>query len=433
MAQNAFQTDERGIQTIAPVLERVVPAVVNISIDRSRAVQPRDRFRRQPFDRFFDFEGRRRGGGAGSGVIVDAEQGYILTNQHVVDGGGEIMVTLADKRRFTAELVGGDEGTDIAVLRIEAEGLTAVDFGDSEALKVGDVVLAIGNPFGLGQTVTSGIVSALGRTGVNRNGYEDFIQTDASINPGNSGGALITSDGRLVGVNTAIVAPAGGNVGIGFAVPVNMARSVMDQIIEFGEVRRGVIGVTIQDLTPDVAEALDMDVGQGAVVVSVLQGSPAERGGLRPGDVIIAVDGAAVDGSSDLRNKIGLRRSGSDVSIDIMRDGETITADLTIEALNNQGGRSFEESDVGALAGATFAALERGMPGFQEVEGVAVVDVAFGSPAERAGLRPGDVVMAVNRRRVSTVRELTQALDTNRRAVALEVYRDGTFLFLVLR
>ncbi|MEY9832231.1 Do/DeqQ family serine protease [Sinorhizobium fredii] len=269
--------------SLADVLEDVTPAVVNIAV-RSRAPAETNPLYNDPFfRRYFNLPEQQQRLSAGSGVIVDADKGYILTNHHVVADAGEIAVTLKDRRRFTAELVGSDESTDIALLKIDAEKLKALPLGDSNALRVGDTVVAIGNPFGLGQTVTSGIVSALGRGGINVEGYEDFIQTDASINPGNSGGALVTADGLLVGVNTAIIAPAGGNVGIGFAVPIAMASAVMEQLIEHGEVRRGRIGISVQDLTPDLAEALSIEENYGAVVGSVEQDSPAAQAGLQAG------------------------------------------------------------------------------------------------------------------------------------------------------
>jgi serine protease DegQ len=270
------------------------------------------------FRRFFDLPDMprqpRETSASGSGVVVDARRGYVLTNNHVVAEADAIEVTTKDNQRYPARLVGRDPGTDIAVLQIQGQGLQAVPLGDSDRLQVGDYVVAIGNPFGLGQTVTSGIVSALGRGGLRVEGYEDFIQTDASINPGNSGGALVDLRGRLVGINTAILAPSGGNVGIGFAVPINMARAVMDQILEYGEVRRGRIGIAVQDLTPEIATALQVGTPEGAVVAQVEPGSPAERAGLRRGDVVVAIDGVQVHSSTQVRNHVGLKRVGQAVA-----------------------------------------------------------------------------------------------------------------------
>lgn len=358
----------------------------------------------------------------------------MLTNNHVIENADEIRVTLRDNRSLKAELVGRDPATDVAVLRIEADNLTQVPLGNSEDLLVGDFVVAIGNPFGLGQTVTSGIISALGRSGINPEGYEDFIQTDASINPGNSGGALITLDGKLIGINTAIIAPnGGGNVGIGFAVPINMALAVMDQLVEFGEVQRGRLGVVIQNLTPDLAEALGVEAEVGAVVISVEPDAPADTAGLAAGDVIVAVDGETVEGSADLRKKIGLRRPGDEVEITYSRDGERRTAEVT---LADAGGMRVAGRDRGgfdALAGVRLSPLDRSHPAWGSVEGVLVSEIAPDSRAARAGLEAGDVITAVNRRPVTTIRDIDRELEDAPGAVALSVWRDGRTMLIVLR
>ncbi|WP_448190340.1 Do family serine endopeptidase [Azospirillum sp. sgz301742] len=322
----ALPATANGATTIAPMLDQVTPAVVNIAV-LSRAPQAADNpLMRDPFFRRFfgDLQQAqaRPQVSAGSGVIVDAQRGYIITNHHVIANAQEIAVTLKDRRRIRAKLVGSDEATDVALLQIQAERLTALPIGDSDRLRVGDFVVAIGNPFGLGQTVTSGIVSALGRSGLKVEGYEDFIQTDASINPGNSGGALVSFNGELIGMNTAIIGPAGGSVGIGFAVPTNIIRSVMDQLIEHGAVRRGRLGVAIQDLTPDLAETLNVPGDQGAVIAKVEPGSAADRSGLRSGDVVTSVDGRPIHSGTDLRNRIGLVRTGTPVQITLLRDGQ---------------------------------------------------------------------------------------------------------------
>jgi Do/DeqQ family serine protease len=312
------------VPSLAPMLARVTPGVVNIAV-RGR-VREQNPLAQDPFfRRFFDLpqgqQQERETQATGSGVIVDATRGYILTNGHVVENATRIEVTTKDNRRLTAKLVGRDSDTDVAVLQIPADNLTAVPMGESDQLQVGDFVLAIGNPFGLGQTVTSGIVSALGRSGLGIEGYEDFIQTDASINPGNSGGPLVNLRGQCVGINTAILAPGGANIGIGFAVPIDMARRVMDQLIRYGEVKRGRIGVAIQDLTPDLAQAMSTTHTSGAVIARVEPGSPADRAGLHSGDLVVAVNGVAVRSGTELRNTIGLTRIGSDVDLTIDRRG----------------------------------------------------------------------------------------------------------------
>jgi serine protease DegQ len=314
----------RGVLTMAPLVAGVTPGVVNIAV-RSRVERaPNPLFDDPFFRRFFDLPAvprEREVLSAGSGVIVDAARGYILTNGHVVANPSEIQVTLKDRRTYPARLVGSDPATDVALLQIDAPGLTAVAFGDSDRLEVGDVVVAIGNPFGLGQTVTSGIVSALGRSGLGLEGYEDFIQTDASINPGNSGGALVNSKGELVGINTAIIGPTGGNIGIGFAVPANMAKAVMAQLVEHGEVRRGRLGITIEDLTPARAGDLHLELPGGAVITHVEPGSPAARAGIAPGDVIVRAHGQPIQDAGDLRNLVGLLPVGTDLPIVLYRDG----------------------------------------------------------------------------------------------------------------
>lgn len=316
-----------GTTTLAPLVERVTPAVVNIAVVHRSPAAENPLLQDPFFRRFFNIpdSALRPSLSAGSGVIVDAQRGYVLTNHHVIRGAEAVVVTLKDRRSFNAKLVGSDPDTDIALLQIDADGLSAIAFGDSDALRVGDFVVAIGNPFGLGQTVTGGMVSALGRTGLTKDGYEDFIQTDAAINPGNSGGALVNLNGELVGINTAILGP-GGNIGIGFAVPSNMAKAVMSQLIRYGTVRRGQLGVALQDLTPDVATKLGLPYStEGAVIVGVDPGSPAHRAGLRSGDIVIAVDGRAIHGASNLRNRIGLTPVGSVVELAVLRDGRRLT------------------------------------------------------------------------------------------------------------
>ena len=321
-----------GVTTLAPMLRQITPGVVNIAVKGK--VREQNPLMQDPFFRRFlepgDRTRERQTQATGSGVIVDATHGYVLTNAHVVENAVQIEVTMKDNRRLSAKLIGRDAETDVAVLQVPPENLTAVPLGNSDALQVGDFVLAIGNPFGLGQTVTSGIVSALGRS-LGIEGYEDFIQTDASINPGNSGGALVNLRGELVGINTAILAPGGGNIGIGFAVPINVARAVMEQILAHGEVQRGWLGVQIQDLTPELAKAMHISRSEGAVVKQVEPDSPAKQAGIQPGDLIVAVDGKAIRSSGDLRNRIALTPVGRTVTLTVIRDGATKTIDVRIE------------------------------------------------------------------------------------------------------
>jgi Do/DeqQ family serine protease len=324
------------VPSLAPMLNAITPGVVNIAVKgRTREQNPllQDPF----FRRFFNIP-QGQGGyveretqATGSGVIVDATQGYVLTNAHVVENETSITITTKDNRRLAAKLVGRDAETDIAVLKIEPGKLVAVPLGDSDKLQVGDFVVAIGNPFGLGQTVTSGIISALGRSGLGIEGYEDFIQTDASINPGNSGGPLADLRGNLIGINTAILAPGGGNIGIGFAVPINMARRVMDQLIHYGEVKRGRIGVAFQDLTPDLAQAMNTPRTNGAVIAKVEPGSPADRAGIRTGDVVIAANGVPMRSATQLRNVIGLARIGEEVNLTVERGGREQAVGVKVE------------------------------------------------------------------------------------------------------
>ncbi|CAA0088166.1 Periplasmic serine endoprotease DegP [Zhongshania aliphaticivorans] len=431
-----FPTEDgegRALPSLAPMLKTVNPAVVNISTYTTRTIRQNPLLNDPFFRRFFNVPEQqlqqpqqRRTQSAGSGVIIDAKKGIVLTNHHVIDGANEITVGMEDGRNYTATLIGSDPDVDIAVLEIEADELTAVKLADSEHLEVGDYVVAIGNPFGLGQTVTTGIVSALGRTGLGIEGYENFIQTDASINPGNSGGALVNLRGELVGVNTAILAPSGGNVGIGFAIPINMAKVSIDQIIEHGEVRRGQLGVVIQDLTPELGDAFDLEKHQrGAVIAEVQPGSAAEKAGLKVGDVVIDVDGKDIQSSAQLRNAVGLKRVGDRISVTVLREGKRKTFKARL-AVASDGKSLMASNDIASdiLKGVTLRDAE-------ERQGVLVTNVE--RSAEAAGkLLRGDLIVSVNQRRVADIEQFSEVLKVSKGRLLLRVLRGQMALWVVL-
>jgi serine protease Do/serine protease DegQ len=392
------------VTSLAPLVEEVSPAVVNIRV--SQTVTRRNSFGDDAFRRFF---GLPDGGGgssrevasAGSGVIVDAERGYILTNHHVVGDADAIQISLMDGSIHDAEIVGSDPATDIAVIKVDAEGLTEMAIGDSTGARVGDFVIAIGNPFGLGHTVTSGIISALGRTGINRDGYEDFIQTDASINPGNSGGALVNMNGELIGINSAIISRSGGNVGIGFAVPTEIASSIMNQILDYGEIRRGLLGVNIQTIDAQAAEALGNDIESGALITGIQSDSAAEIAGLEVGDIIVEVNDKKVDGAAELRNRIGLLRSGEQVDIKYLRDNKFFSAQAELGRAQSQ--MVLGEEIHPGLAGSIFSAVTTAGE-----NGIEINEVQEGTPAAQRGLRTGDLITHVNRLRVQDLQDLRE-------------------------
>lgn len=424
--------DSQGtpLPTLAPMLERVTPAVVNIATRGTVRVRDNPLMLDPFFRRFFGIPDQPREQttqSLGSGVVVDAANGYVITNNHVIDKADEITVTLRDGRSLSATLVGTDPEADIAVIQVPAQNLTALPIADSDQLRVGDFVVAIGNPFGLGQTVTSGIVSALGRTGLGIEGYEDFIQTDASINPGNSGGALVNLRGELVGINTAILAPTGGNVGIGFAIPINMTMKLKEQIVAHGEVRRGVLGIAAQDLTPELATAFSLTNEQGAVVVRIAEGSQAARAGLQVGDVVTALDGRKISSAADLRNAVGLTSVGERVEIVFLREGQSRRETLVVEAprLITAPGEKLDRR----FGGAVFQEIEPEAGG--AAEGVLVREVATDSPAAARGLRPGDLIVSVNRRPVARIEDLRSAVVGTRRLLFHLRRGDAALLLLV--
>ncbi len=417
----------QSMPSLAPMLEKVTPGVVLISVRGTHEVK-----QRVP-DAFKFFFGNPRQGqqqerqfrGLGSGVILDADKGYIVTNSHVINDADEIQITLKDGRQLEAKKIGGDEASDIALLQIEADDLVALKIADSDSLRVGDFAVAIGSPFGLGQTVTSGIVSALGRSGLNIENYEDFIQTDAAINSGNSGGALINLRGELIGINTAILGPNGGNVGIGFAIPSNMVENLVNQIIEFGEVRRGVLGVAGRSVTSEIAKAMELDINQGAFVEQVTKDSAADEAGIRAGDVIIEVNGKMVKTFNELRGKIGSIGAGKTVKITVIRrDGKEKEYEVTL--------KKSEAANIEA------ASLHRMLEGAElennsQGNGVIVADVAENSPAAAIGLRKGDIINGINRQRINNIGELRNYLNDHKGVFALNVVRNNSSLFLMIR
>ena len=419
------QVSGQPVTSLAPIVEAASPAVVNIRVRQT--VSTRSPFTDEAMKRFFglpDGGGSRQVQSAGSGVIVNASEGYILTNHHVVENADEILITLLDGELLAAEVIGSDAETDIALLKVDAEGLIEMPIGDSEDLRVGDFVIAIGNPFGLGHTVTSGIVSALGRTNIS-NGLEDFIQTDASINPGNSGGALVNMRGELVGINSAIISRSGGNVGIGFAVPTEIAGSIMNQILDFGEVRRGLLGVSIQPIDAAAAAALNAPVDAGAIITQISPNSAAEKAGLQVEDIIIEVNRKKINDHRELRNAIGLLSAGDEVAIRYIRDGESqqVTAELGSVVTSTLAGSDIHRG----LAGAEFQSTTA-----SSVRGVEVSDVAEGSAAAQRGLRIGDVITNVNRQPVQSIGELVEVASDNQ-ILFLRVRRGNRQLMLQIR
>lgn len=436
----------------AAVLKPAMPAVVNI---HSSKVVKQHQGQMTPFfnDPFFrQFFGDQFGQGMqpraereeslGSGVIVTSD-GTILTNNHVIEGATDIKVQLADNRQFTAKLIGTDPKTDVAVLKIDANNLPVLAFGDSSKLQVGDVVFAIGEPFGLKSTATMGIVSATGRSGLGIENYEDFIQTDASINPGNSGGALIDLHGNLIGINTAIETGGGeGNLGVGFAIPINMARGVMDQIVAHGKVVRGYLGVYIQNVTPEIAKAFNLNQNAGALVGDVQPNTPGARAGLKKGDVVVGLNGTPVKDANDLQLRISESAPGTSVSLDVMRDGKSQNVNVTLGELpeklasNNEPG---ENNATGGLQGVDVQALTPDIAQQLQVpagtNGVVVSSVDESSPAAAAGLQRGDVIEEVNHRAVSSLEQYKQAVSAagNQPVLLLVMSQGGVTHYLVVQ
>lgn len=420
-----LNSDKQEMPTLAPMLEKATPAVVHISVEGSREVRQRipDAFRH-----FFGQRGQgelrqeRPFSGLGSGVIIDAGKGYIVTNNHVVQDADKILVRLKDGRSYNAKKLGTDPQSDIALLQIKADKLIQIPLADSDKLRVGDYAIAIGNPFGLEQTVTSGIVSSLGRSGLNMDGFEDFIQTDAAINSGNSGGALVNLRGELIGINTAILGPNGGNVGIGFSIPSNMMKNLVDQILEFGEVRRGSLGIRGDNVNSELTEALNLDVSRGAFVIEVLPDTAAADAGLKAGDVIISMNGNSINNFNELRARIATLGAGRKAELGIIRDGKERKVTVTLR-----------EAASGQIAANELHPMLQGATLNNSEKGVEITDLASGSVAEQVGLRQGDIITGVNRQRVANLAELRRILDGRQGVAALYIRRGNDDLYILLR
>ena len=428
------ELDGKELPSLAPMLENVTPAVVNI------ATEGRVRQRQSPlfsdpfFRRFFQIPDQpieRKTSSLGSGVIVDAKRGLVLTNNHVIANAIQITVTLRDGRQVEAEIVGADPETDIAVLKMTAENLTALTTSDSDDLRVGDFVVAIGNPFGLGQTVTSGIISALSRSGLGIEEYEDFIQTDASINPGNSGGALVNLKGQLVGINTAIFSQSGASHGIGFAIPINLALRIMEQILDTGEVKRGFLGVSIQDITPELAEAFGLTKKSGALINKVLKDSPADKAGLLPGDIVILIDGKKIRNANDVRNRIGLLPVGERIKFKLLREGKEFELTILVDEGTSKKIKPKVTSEL--LIGVTVGDIQKGNPYFGKVKGVTVLEIKRGSLAWVSGLRTNDVITSVNKNPVKNLEEFLSSVDKKNDSLLLRIVRGNMATFIVIK
>ena len=417
------------LPSLAPMLEKVLPAVVGVQVS---GTQPPSTDVPPEFKFFFGQQdpepnqGAQPFEGLGSGVIIDAAKGYVLTNNHVVNNADKITVQLNDGREYKAKLIGKDDQSDIAVIQlIDAKNLTQIAMADSDALQVGDFAVAVGNPFGLGQTVTSGIVSALGRSGLNLEGLENFIQTDASINRGNSGGALLNLKGELIGINTAIISSQGGSVGIGFAIPVNMAKNLSHQLIEFGEVKRGLLGIRGSEMTPELAQAFKLDSQRGAFVNEVLPDSAAAKAGIKSGDVLITLQGKTLSSFAELRAKVGTAGPGVVMQIGLLREGKPMTVNVTL-AQSPAVEVGIEKINP-ALQGVTLSDVEA-----KTGKGVKVDDVKKGTPAEQVGLEKDDVIIGVNRETIDNLAALRKILETKPDLIALSIVRKGQNMYLLM-
>ena len=426
-----------GVPSLAPMLEDVTPAVVNI-YTISETPQ-RNQLIDDPFLRkFFNIPDqqkskKRNRSGLGSGVIINSKKGFVITNNHVIAKAKDIKVKLHDGREFKAVLVGADPASDIAIIKIPTENLQSIKFSDSEKLRVGDFVVAIGNPFGIGQTVTSGIVSALGRSGLGIEAYENFIQTDASINPGNSGGALVNLNGELVGINTAIIGSRGasaGSVGIGLAIPVNMALDITSQLLKYGEVKRGYLGVSAQNLTHDLSKAFSVETNRGAIITRVVEGSPADKSGIEVGDVVIKIDNKVIDNAASMRNKIGLLKINTIINIQINRKGKILTKKVKIVEPEKEKISNLKINP--RLAGIVFGEIKKNMPEYGKINGIKIMKMKKDSKAFIYGIRPNDIILSINNIPVQSVKDLEVAANNNDELI-LHVQRKNRTAFILLK
>ena len=435
LVENAALPAPVMTNSLAPMLERVLPAVVSISVEGTQKANQRKFDIPEEFRFFFgdDFFGDGRSSsrkfrGMGSGVIINAEKGYVITNNHVIDGADKITVALNDGREFKAKVLGKDSQSDVALVQIENPSkLTAIKLADSDKLRVGDFAVAIGNPFGVGQTATSGIISALGRsTGSDSGAYENYIQTDAAVNQGNSGGPLVNLNGELIGINTAIISPSGSNAGIAFAIPSNMANNLVQQIIEFGEVRRGQLGIKGGELNADLAKAFNVDAQRGAFVSEVMPGSAAEKAGIKAGDVITELNGQRISSFAELRAKIATSGAGKQLELTLLREGKTEKVKVTLQAEDGKLAQS-DDSENTAIAALEGAELHNGK------DGIEIKEVKANSPAAARGLKTGDVIIGVNRQSVTTIADLRKILEGEPSAVALNIVRGDSNFYLLIQ
>lgn len=420
---------QEAIPSLAPMLEKVLPAVVSVQVEGTARQSQRIP---EELKKYFGEDAQDQQAqpfeGLGSGVIIDAAKGYILTNNHVISQADKISVQLNDGREFDAKLIGGDDQSDIALLQVQnPSNLTQIAIADSDKLRVGDFAVAVGNPFGLGQTATSGIVSALGRSGLNLEGLENFIQTDASINRGNSGGALLNLNGELIGINTAILAPGGGSIGIGFAIPSNMAKTLSQQLIQFGEVKRGLLDIKGMEMSADIAKAFKLNVQRGAFVSEVLPNSGSAKAGVKSGDVIVSLNDKPLSSFAELRSRIATTEPGAKVKLGLIREGKPLTVEVTLDKSTSSSASAEQISP--ALQGATLSdgQLKNG------TKGISVTTVEKSSPAAQAGLHQDDVIVGVNRTRVQSIAEMRKVLESKPAVIALQIIRGNDTLYILLR